>query len=93
MGKKSKAEKKAPKLSKKEQRKLAEKAERKAAEKAKAKKRAKSTKAETVTVDEVGQDVAESKKGKKKHPHLVHLDRVGELSAIVNDGTAKKSAR
>jgi len=91
MGKKSKAEK-APKLSKKELRKLAEKAERKAADKKAAKKRAKNAKAETVTPDEVGQEV-ETKKGKKKHPHLEHLDRVGELSAIVNDDTAKKSAR
>lgn len=95
MGKKSKAEK-APKLSKKELKKLAakaEKAERAAAEKKAAKKRAKNAKAETVTVDEVGQD-AEPKKGKKaKHPHIEHLDRVGELSAIVNDDTAKKSAR
>lgn len=93
MGKKHKAEK-AEKLSKKELRKLAEKAERKAAEKKAAKKRAKNAKAETVTPDEVGQDVAESKKkGKKKHPHLEHLDRVGELTAIVNDPDAKKKAR
>lgn len=93
MGKKHKAEK-AEKLSKKELRKLAEKAERKAAEKKAAKKRAKNAKAETVTPDEVGQDVAESKKkGKKKHPHLEHLDRVAELSAIVNDPDAKKKAR
>lgn len=93
MSKKHKAEK-AEKLSKKELRKLAEKAERKAAEKKAAKKRAKNAKAETVTPDEVGQDVAESKKkGKKKHPHLEHLDRVGELTAIVNDPDAKKKAR
>lgn len=77
MGKKSKAEKKAPKLSKKELKKLAEKAAKAEARAAAEKKAAKKS----------------SKKGGEKHPHIAHLDRVGELSAIVNDDTAKKSAR
>lgn len=29
----------------------------------------------------------------ERHPHLKHLDRVGELNAIVNDSSAKKKAR
>lgn len=98
MGKKSK--KHEPKLSKKEQRKLEEKAakkaaERKAAEKAERKaaekKAAKKAKKGAATAPEQAAEAPAAEE--PKHPHLQHLDRVGELSAIVQDDTAKKSAR
>lgn len=83
---------KKPKLSKKELRKIAEREAVKAAEKKarkKAERKVRNTEAETVTVA-----AEKPAKGKKeRHPHLEHLDRVGELIAITKDKGAKKSAR
>ncbi len=99
MGKKDKK----PKLSKKEQRKLEEKAARKAAKKAaekatkkreamkKATKKGKVEGADRPT--ESASDSATGADSTERHPHLQHLDRVGELTAILNDPEAKKKAR
>ena len=94
---------KKPKLSKKELRKLEEKAlrkaEKKAAEKAAKKRDAmkKATKKGKVESaarpTESATDSATGADSTERHPHLQHLDRVGELTAVVNDPTATKKAR
>lgn len=99
MGKKDKK----PKLSKKELRKLEEKiarkAEKKAAEKAEAKrdKMKKATKSAKVKGADRPTESADSATGavdtSERHPHLLHLDRVGELTAILSDDTATKKAQ
>lgn len=96
MGKKDKK----PKLSKKELRKLEEKiarkAEKKAAEKAEAKrdKMKKATKKAKVEGAENPTESAASSTGdvdtSERHPHLQHLDRIGELTAILADDTRPK---
>lgn len=99
MGKK-KADK--VKLSKKEKRDIEEmRARAKKREKKAAKKRAeveKGMKKSKVKGAEHPTESAASASGavegsSERHPHLQHLDRVGELAAIVKDDTAKKSAR
>lgn len=100
MGKKDKK----PKLSKKEQRKLekkiAAKAEKKAAAKAEAKraKMDKATKGAKVKGAERPTESAPSASSAadasvEQHPHKKHLARVGELTAIVADESAKKKDR
>lgn len=94
---------KKPKLSKKELRKLEEKAlrkaEKKAAEKATKKREAMKKATKKGKVDsaarptESATDSATGADSTERHPHLQHLDRVGELTAILNDPTAKKKAR
>ena len=70
-------------------------AEKKASKKAKAKrdKMSKATKKGKVSSPPTESAASESGESTDRHPHLAHLDRVGELDAIVNDPTAKKKAR
>lgn len=94
---------KKPKLSKKELRKLEEKAlrkaEKKAAEKATKKREAMKKATKKGKVDgadrptESATDSATGADSTERHPHLQHLDRVGELTAILDDPEAKKKAR
>lgn len=94
------------KLAEKAERKAAKKAAAKKAEKKAEKHRAEATKgmkkAQVKSADHPTESaasesgVAEStvKEAKdERHPHLEHLDRVGELTAILNDDTAKKAAK
>ena len=80
MGKKAEREKAERKAAEKAARKAAEKAERKAAEKA-------ARKAERKAAEKAETPDAE------RHPALKHLDRVGELQAIIDDDAAKPKAR
>lgn len=99
MGKKKKADE--PKLSKKELRKLIEreeqrKAEKKAAKKAQRKRdehaaALKKHKTKTPPTESAGSESTPA--DGERHPHLVHLDRIGELTAILDDPNAKKKAK
>lgn len=99
MSKKHKAKKDEPKLSKKAAAKAAaersaevERADKKAAKKAAAASEKSNAKAAKKAAKGKS-SVPEPVRDEPRHPHMDHLDRVGELSAIVNDPEAKKSAR
>lgn len=96
--KKSKAAE--PKLSKKEIQRLLEdaqrKAEKKAAKKAKAKRdehAAAQKKAKTKSAPTESAGSESTPVDGERHPHLSHLDRVGELTTILGDPNAKKKAK
>ncbi|QDP45546.1 hypothetical protein SEA_FUZZBUSTER_62 [Microbacterium phage FuzzBuster] len=95
----------AEKAEKKAAKKAAAKAEKKAQAKADAarEKMAKATKkgktkgadrpTESATSSESGVAEATEQTQEERHPHLQHLDRVGELTAILNDEAAKPKAK